>query len=317
MGRVVLGIHGLANKPMREELESWWRQSILEGLANIQAAHTDLDYRAVYWADLLYKQQQHNDEDFGFDALYNTEPYRKAKPGELVEYREGFGSWLRAAALDVGGTGLDVMKRHLGMSRFADWALGKIAKDLAFYYDDSRQILDRDQTKRRAKEVLRDELKAAIREEHAKGSEIMVVAHSMGSIIAYDALRDIGNEDGNNVAVPHFITIGSPLGLPHVKGKIIEERGYDPRVRTPSIVTQSWTNFADRKDPVALDSRLRDDYAANRHDVRVRDDEVANDYHTGEGDSRDENHHKSYGYLRTPEVSKCIAQFLAGDGPSN
>lgn len=35
------------------------------------------------------------------------------------------------------------------------------------------------------------------------------------------------------------------------------------------------------------------------------------DYHTGEGKSRHNNHHKSYGYLRTPEFSKLVADFLA------
>ena len=30
------------------------------------------------------------------------------------------------------------------MDRFADWALGKVAKDLHFYYEESQQILERD-----------------------------------------------------------------------------------------------------------------------------------------------------------------------------
>ena len=109
------------------------------------------------------------------------------------------------------------------------------------------------------------------------------------------------------VKISHFITIGSPLGLPLVKGKIIQERGYDPVVRTPSIVTKSWVNFADKKDKVAIDSHLRDDYDENRTGVRVIDDLVANDYKSNLGDH---NHHKSYGYLRTPELSNHIKEFL-------
>ena len=310
MTKVILGIHGLANKPEPTELEGWWKQSIAEGLAHETGESADFEFRMVYWADLLYKAQLHNEANFSHDALYNSEPYYPAKPGDIKEFKEGLGGWFRAAALDIGGSGIDFMKRHLGMNRFADWALGKVAKDLAFYYDDDRQIADRNRQQRRARDVLRDELKNAIKAEHGKGSEMLVIAHSMGSIIAYDTLRDIGNETGNGVEVPHFITIGAPLGLPHVKGKIIAERGYDPKVRTPSIVTKGWTNFADRKDPVAFDSRLNDDYGKNRHGVQVEDDEVANDYHTGSNKERKNNHHKSYGYLRTPEFSKCVAEFL-------
>jgi hypothetical protein len=54
----------------------------------------------------------------------------------------------------------------------------------------------------------------------------------MGSIIAYDVLRIIRRETPP-VPVDHFVTIGSPLGLPHVKTKIYEENDL---VRTPSVV---------------------------------------------------------------------------------
>ena len=94
----------------------------------------------------------------------------------------------------------------------------------------------------------------------------MLIAHSMGTIIAYDVLREIGHAKNStydpDFELAHFMTIGSPLGLPHVKAKILKERGYAP-VRTPSVVTERWVNYADRKDPVALDVHLRDDYAEN------------------------------------------------------
>ena len=60
----------------------------------------------------------------------------------------------------------------------------------------------------------------------------MLIGHSMGSIIAYDVLRIVGRQTPL-VPVDHFITIGSPLGLPHVKTKIYEENDL---VRTPSVV---------------------------------------------------------------------------------
>ena len=85
MAKTILGIHGLANKPQREQLERWWKRSLLEGLKHIGSSFADLDFKIVFWADLLYKQQLHNDEHFSFDALYNTEPYLPAKPGELKE----------------------------------------------------------------------------------------------------------------------------------------------------------------------------------------------------------------------------------------
>jgi len=84
----------------------------------------------------------------------------------------------------------------------------------------------------------------------------MLIAHSMGSIDAYDVLREPG-QGINPLTVSQFVTIGSPLGLAHVKRKFQLERP-DTRFCTTSIVSRSWVNYADRRDYVALDSHRRD-----------------------------------------------------------
>ncbi len=304
----IIGIHGLANKPPEADLTLWWKSALDEGLKNRGVAHPNLPFRMVYWADLLYKNPLHIDPRFTFDKLYNDEPYIAATANTLKTYKDSWHDDLRAAVLDIGGSGIDFLKQHFGMDALADWLLDKLAKDLAFYYDDGRMLQNQTGQQEQASTLLKDRLKSVLREE--KGNEIMLIAHSMGSIIAYDVLRDLGRS-GKNIQVSNFVTIGSPLGLPHVKGKIVEQRGYDPEVRTPSIVTKSWINFADRKDPVAVDIYLHNDYEKNSSRVRVVDDLVKNDYHTQDKDGKPKhNHHKSYGYLRTPELSDHVKQFL-------
>ena len=304
MKKIIIGIHGLANKPEWETLEKWWRQSIEEGLKkNYSIKNADFNFRMVYWADLLYKNRQHRDHQFSYDALYNKEPYVSAKAGALKKYEDSWRDDLRAKALHIPGLALDMVKYEYGMDRFADFVLRKKLKDLAFYYDPKQKIANRNKKSERARDVLQAELIGALLEE--KKNSIMLIAHSMGTIIAYDVLRDLGQSD-LGVKVAHFVTIGSPLGLPHVKSKIIEERLYSPEVRTPSIVTKSWINYADRKDPVAIDIHLRDDYGANKKGIRVKDDIVKNDYAV----KGENNHHKSYGYLRTPELSEHVKGFL-------
>lgn len=306
MGNIIIGIHGLANKPEKDILEGYWKKAILEGLKKTTKFEpADLDFKLVYWADLLYKYPLHRDEDFDFDRSYNREPYVEAAEGALEEYKTRWLDKLRAGAFDVVGDALDYVKRKGVLEGFTDWLLGRILKDLAFYYDDEREIANRAEEKKLARTVLREELISNLKPE--KGKRIMLIAHSMGSIIAYDALRDLGRID-KDFEVPWLVTIGSPLGLPHVKGKIIKERGYDPDVRTPSIVTENWVNYADKDDPVAIDIHLKDDYGENKHGVRVVDDLVANDYVRPGTDKN--NAHKSYGYLRTPEISRHIKKFL-------
>ncbi|MFQ5783329.1 MAG: hypothetical protein ACE5H8_00715, partial [Alphaproteobacteria bacterium] len=270
MSGIIVGIHGLANKPPKTRLTGFWRQSIAEGLEkSCRISHPRFDFRMVYWADLLYKTQQHDDPLFDFDRLYDREPYTPG-PAKLKTYDQGFLDIIRADVSALAGAAADYAKRQFGMDAVADWIIRKTLRDLAFYYDDERKIGDRSKPKRkvRARKVLQDELRNALKP--LKGERIMLIAHSMGSIIAYDVLRDIGREDPS-FEVAHFATIGSPLGLPHVKAKIIEERAYAgtkrKRVRTPTVVTGRWVNYADRRDPVALDTHLRDDYGPNAHGV--------------------------------------------------
>ncbi len=311
MAKVIVGIHGLANKPKRTVLKKYWIDSIKEGLRkNCNVRTPAFDYKMVYWADLLYHTQQHDDPLFSFDKLYNDEPYIDGAPGPFELHEDGVTDTVMASVLGLFGAGIDVAKDKFNMEGLADWVLGKVLKDLDFYYDETRKIGDRSKPKKAvlARKVLMDELKNALLP--LKGKEIMLIAHSMGTIIAYDVLRDIGQSDPD-FELSQFITIGSPLGLPHVKKNIIDERAYSGlkknRVRTPTVVTGRWVNYADRKDPVALDVHLKDDYGKNKRGVQVEDDLVANRYESPAGKA---NHHKSYGYLRTPELSTHIKEFL-------
>ena len=312
MKNIIIGIHGLANKPPKTLLAKYWKTSIEEGLTrNLGIRNLNFHFALVYWANLLYKNQLHNEQNFDFDELYNNEPYIKAKPGTLIKYKDGWYDSVRASVTDITGGVLDTVKGFKGTDIVADWVLGKILKDLAFYYDKNRKIADRNNKMRLAHFVLMEELVKELKNQ--QNNRIMLISHSMGTIIAYDVLRDLGrlNRQGKgNYQIAHFITIGSPLGLAHVKKKVYEERKYSKiRLRTPTIVSERWVNYADQRDVVALDTHLNDDYGPNRKGITVEDDIVLNDYVSPKGDS---NHHKSYGYLRTPEISEHIDAFLNG-----
>ena len=307
MANFILGIHGLANKTDKPILASWWEAAIREGLANIGSPNADFQFIMVYWADLMYKYALHQDTDFDHDSLYNDQPYREAQPGALRKYDEGWRDAVREAITTGGGAVLDTIRGYVGLDAASDWLIEQKLKDLHYYYDENRRITNRQGTRRQAREVLMVELMNSLLP--LTGESIMLIGHSMGSIIAYDVLRDLGRRD-NAFDIAHFITIGSPLGIPHVKDHVYEERSrYDSAVpvRTPSVVSVEWVNYADRKDPVAVDAHLRDDYKANARGIRVEDDLVINDYVTDDGESRP---HKSYGYLRTPELSEHIRRFL-------
>ncbi|HEY5973098.1 MAG TPA: S8 family peptidase [Pseudoxanthomonas sp.] len=86
------------------------------------------------------------------------------------------------------------------------------------------------------------------------GGPFVVVAHSQGSMIAYEVLRKL---DPAKYDVALFLTIGSPLGLPSVRS-MFKQSLKKKKLPFPACV-RHWYNVADRSDPVALDGNLADD----------------------------------------------------------
>lgn len=95
---------------------------------------------------------------------------------------------------------------------------------------------------------------------------VVVVSHSLGSVVAYNVLTDMAA----GVRVPLFMTLGSPLGIPVVKRYVRRPLGMPSGVK-------KWVNGTDERDPVALYARLdRPTFPAdieNASDIRNPHDE--------------------------------------------
>lgn len=307
---IIVGIHGLSNKPEETKEAVSWEKAIREGLKkNCQVEQARFTYHMVYWANRVYKVPLHDDEGYNFDALYNDEPYIEAAAGALQSSAPIFFDKLKIGVTQLLGTAFDAVKSNAELQGLSDLAVAKVKplRDLAFYYDEDRKIRDRQEQMRQARRVLMDELSSALRK--LKGQRIMLIAHSMGTIIAYDVLREFEQSDPS-FELAHFVTIGSPLGLKYVKDRVRQEEERRSKkfvLPTPAVITEKWVNYADPHDPVATDTALTNDYQPNPKGIKVQDQLVQNDY---VGLSKKPNHHKSYGYLRTPELSRHIRDFL-------
>jgi hypothetical protein len=279
---IIIGVHGLYNKPPKAVLEDWWSKAIAEGLD--RNFHMSLRSRfcLAYWADV----RDPNRAPVAVTA--DDEPYEKAAgEGRLRPYDGAILDKVRAVAQKWGGRVLDKEKELIGLGPNVEAFLGVKLDDLAVYYDaaDIRRTM-----RSRVSELV----------ENNKDKRIMLIAHSMGSIIAYDVMR--GYDESQAVKIEHFVTVGSPLGLPLVRYKVREEFGV---ARIPRAV-RHWTNIADPEDRVALDCNLTDEYRTS-DGVRVEDILVHNEYVNRTGKA---NSHKIYGYLRAVEMSALIKSFL-------
>ena len=85
---------------------------------------------------------------------------------------------------------------------------------------------------------------------HAVVGPVVVVGHSLGTVIAYDVLSEAAFAAR---AVPLLVTLGSPLGYTEIQDLVTRP------LRLPTPV-QLWANFADPLDLVALDPSLADEF---------------------------------------------------------
>jgi pimeloyl-ACP methyl ester carboxylesterase len=280
---VIIGIHGLDNKPEASILEASWRESIAEGLSRHGGGRrANVRFQLVYWADLMYGEP--------LDAASLLEPYVAAEgTGPLP--RAGLSVRKVTAARMRGGLGraLEKVSRVRVGERVVSGTVKAKMPDLHFYRNDEQM-----------QKAVQGRLIKRLRSARRWRRNVMLIAHSMGSIVAYDVLSNAGRVL-KSLEISHFVTVGSPLGLAGLK-TVIEG---PPCV--PECVAR-WSNFSDPKDPVASwDTSLSDNYQANSRGVTVSDHLVVNGYVNPAGKS---NPHKIFGYLRTPEISDLIAAFV-------
>ena len=108
--------------------------------------------------------------------------------------------------------------------------------------------------------TIRDMLKAAIEDAWRRGERILLIGHSLGSVIAYDALWELshakqGRQPPASGHVDLFLTLGSPLASRFVRRRLAG-RAYQGPKRYPTLVRR-WENFAARSDMTAFRPALR------------------------------------------------------------
>ncbi|UCC56886.1 MAG: hypothetical protein JSU75_03840 [Gammaproteobacteria bacterium] len=155
---------------------------------------------------------------------------------------------------------------------------------------------------------IREILKLSLRKHVEAGERMLLVGHSMGSIIAYDALWELHHDEGMEDCIDCLLTIGSPLGMRYVQKRLVGSKQPHPR-RYPGNI-RSWVNISAHGDLVALDPSLGNDFSemvTKKYIDRIddRSDQIFNYYR----DDRGLNVHKSYGYLVNPVVARVIADW--------
>lgn len=133
-----------------------------------------------------------------------------------------------------------------------------------------------------------DEVNAIVRPAFETEEPLVVVAHSLGTVVSYNLLRE---RAAKGLECPLFLTLGSPLGI----GEVLKH--FDLPRNVPKGVGR-WVNAADPEDFVALHPRLGRPHFS---DGIVNIDDVENGY---------DDPHDILRYLTDRRVREAICEAL-------
>lgn len=304
MSKVIIAIHGLGNKPAENLLTAWWRLAIEEGLRTIGKPHYFIKFYLSYWAHFLHPQPLDPAIVDPEDPLYLPDPYLPGKKKAMTNSPSWRGKFLDLSKRKMSHILLDTdfTVRH---NQLSDMVIHYFYKDLEVYYTSDSQVVN--QGRQPARTVIQNQLMNILRLHRNK--DILLIAHSMGSIIAFDVLKQLESE----LSINTLVTIGSPLGLAAIQRRLYpghhSEHKKDLHLQTPDNILHFWFNFADPEDKVAMDYQLAEDFEKNRHGIQPMDYLVHNNYEL----HGERNPHKAYGYLRSRQLAEVIDNFISED----
>ena len=161
-------------------------------------------------------------------------------------------------------------------------------------------------------EHTRQMLKMPLRAAAEAKRPILLIAHSMGSVIAWDSLWQMAHNERDNVSVDLLLTMGSPLGQRFIQRRL-QGSGQKGDRRFPGGIRR-WINLSAIGDLTALDPDLADDFAEMvKHGLveSIEDDKLHN-YFRLDGNL---NVHAEYGYLANDVTARIVIDWWRTRGP--
>ena len=267
----VVCVHGIGQQLQGEHsLLAGWLPALRDGLTRAGAAGlvAEHDMGMAFYGDLFRPPGS---------ALGVGDPMFQASDVDAgVETDLLLAWWAEAARVDerVVAPGADTLVRTPGsvqaglraLSRSRFWA-GVALRSMVFDLKQVRGYL--------TDPGLRQRIRARVTRMIDDGTRV-VVAHSLGTVVAYEALHELHTQGGHRVRA--LVTLGSPLGIPNLIFDRLQPAPVGGRGAWPGDQTLVWTNLADVGDVVALVKDLRPRFGSE-----VRGFEVRNGTHAHDG----------------------------------
>ncbi len=293
----IVFVHGRGAKPAKDALMALWEDALRLGLErdapDMLGAYDAASKHMVYYADALadFVEEGYSevlDLDNRRQSLIELAGRSRSKDFRRKHYESLPGKTpLKEFAMDVSAS--------VGLGGLAT---RKVMPELDHYWQDESGWAAH------AREELVSHLTALM----AAASNILIVSHGMGSVLAWDSLWQVSHvKDADGNRITRWITLGSPLAANAVRSRLAGSSEKGAR-RFPTVLN-AWHNIAAEDDYVCHDKTVADDYRdmLNRRVIGdIRDHTI---YNLAVRYGRS-NPHNSAGYLIHPRTSELLAQWL-------
>ncbi len=243
---LILYVPGLLPKPTPDIHRPALLRCLLSGIARIdddvagEIERSDC-FELVPWTFDFYGKHR----DFNIDRDAINELLQKSGPSrediaEASSWKRRFTRWLYRL-----GNRMPFLIPHLASEK-----LEIHLRDLRRYTRNQRGIAER----------IRHKVKAPLRAAARSRRPVLLIGHSMGSVIVYDALWQMSHRDGDDVDIDLLLTMGSPLGQHYIQQRIKGSERVGA-ARFPGNV-EVWKNLSAVGDLTAIDPELRNDFGA-------------------------------------------------------
>jgi hypothetical protein len=239
--RLVL-IHGRGQENRDPDtLKAEWLASLTRGAASFgQTLPPNLEVEFPYYGDILDKYSR----ELGIPLTSDIQSRGSALDDEFLVFQAEFAEAVRQQAgisdaqVDL-EYGADPAPRGPLNWKWVQAILRAIDKNGAAMNQKTLETFTRDVFLYTTRAGIRDEIDAIVAAKLTEEPSV-VVAHSLGTVVAYSVLRN----ERRSLRIPLLVTVGSPLAVRAVRDQ------FRP-LRSPPPV-QSWYNAFDTRDVVAL-----------------------------------------------------------------
>jgi hypothetical protein len=249
MSRQLVFVHGRAQEHKdASALKAEWLETLAEGLrkGGLSLPIAEPDVRFPYYGDTLYDLVDGKSADEAARVIVRGEAgdadearFTRAIMREIQQKIGISDAQLAAVA------GQEVVNRGPLQWEWFQGFLRAVDRYVPFGSGSSIALFTHDVYQYLKNSNIRDTMDAGVAAALTSGVETVVVAHSLGTVVAYNLLRQQGQPRGWNCV--RFITLGSPLGVGEIRKTL---RGFAP-IRCPPCAKR-WFNALDPRDVVAL-----------------------------------------------------------------